>query len=238
MAEAMDMAGGTKVRGNQDVGPSGASAAARVYTVNGLARSSPWSTAFTPGRRGRGDGAPGLVITPIVDCIVVGVSVRDDKREPLSHALQARFGLALPDERRFVAFAGGRIAWDGPGRYRIVAPAGDAAQVDAVAEVARGFAAVVDQSHGAALVQISGSQVDAVLAKGTSMEIARVFPTGGVAVTSLGHLPAHLTRLDDVPTVEIATLRSMAQDMAEWLTTSASMYGIMVREARSLGAQI
>jgi len=233
MAEAM-----SAESADQASGPAGGSDCASLYVAPQALRQSPFGTGLTPGRRGVGDGTPGVLITPIVNSLILGLSVRASHRDALDRALRDVIGYGLPDDRSTVALGDGRLAWDGPHRYRLVLPTSEVAKAEQVANAARAHAAVVDQSHGSAVLQIAGPKVMDVLAKGTSMESARVFPVGAVALTSLGHLPVHLTHVDDTPTVEIATFRSMAEDLAEWLTGAGAMYGLVVREARALGAAI
>ncbi len=85
--------------------------------------------------------------------------------------------------------------------------------------MARIFAALgskavcIDQSHGRVRIGIEGPMVEQVLAKGTAVDLSLpAFPIGHSATTLVGHIAAHLTRVEE-RAFEIIVLRSFAESL-------------------------
>jgi sarcosine oxidase subunit gamma len=76
-----------------------------------------------------------------------------------------------------------------------------------------GKAALVDQSHGRIRISVSGIHAEAMLAKGTAVDLNKQsFSAGQTAMTLVGHISVHLTRIDP-DSFEILVLRSFAEDL-------------------------
>ncbi len=72
---------------------------------------------------------------------------------------------------------------------------------------------VVDQSHGRVRILVHGSNAATVLAKGTAVDLAlSAFPVGRSATTLIGHIAAHLTRIDN-DGFELLVLRGFAESL-------------------------
>ena len=72
---------------------------------------------------------------------------------------------------------------------------------------------LVDQSHGRTRIIVQGPQVEAMLAKGTAIDLhIDQFTVGSAASTLIGHVSAHLTRTGE-HCFEILVLRSFAENM-------------------------
>lgn len=77
--------------------------------------------------------------------------------------------------------------------------------------------AVVDQSHGRVRIVIEGEAVEAVLAKGTGLDLAG-FSVGCATTTLIGHIATHLTRT--APNrFELMVLRGFAETLWHDLET-------------------
>ncbi|MCF3642533.1 sarcosine oxidase subunit gamma [Rhizobium sp. TRM95111] len=113
----------------------------------------------------------------------------------------------------------------GPGQWLLVGdrplePTG----LQAIAAALDGRADVLDQSHGRVRIALGGSAVRTVLAKGTALDLhPHAFPVGASAMTMIGHLAVHLTKVDD-DRFEIVVTRSFAESLWEDLEAMAAEY--------------
>ena len=74
-------------------------------------------------------------------------------------------------------------------------------------------AAGVDQSQGRVRIRIEGKMTERVLAKGTAVNLSlATFPVGRSAATLIGHIAAHITRID-ISAFEIIVLRGFAESL-------------------------
>jgi sarcosine oxidase subunit gamma len=118
----------------------------------------------------------------------------------------------------------------GPGQWLIVgngplAPGG----VRAMEARADSLAALVDQSHGRVRIAIGGTPIEAVLAKGTGIDLAlAAFPVGQSAQTLIGHIAVHLTRVG-ADSFEIIVMRSFALDLWAALIDMGLEFGISAK---------
>ncbi len=71
----------------------------------------------------------------------------------------------------------------------------------------------VDQSQGRVRIRVEGRMAERVLAKGTAVDLSiAAFPVGRSATTLIGHIAAHLTRLDG-QVFEVIVLRGFAESL-------------------------
>ncbi|MDK1374060.1 MULTISPECIES: sarcosine oxidase subunit gamma [unclassified Sinorhizobium] len=71
----------------------------------------------------------------------------------------------------------------------------------------------VDQSHGRVRIRIEGKMASRALSKGTAIDLdPSVFPIGQSAVTLIGHIAAHITRVGS-EAFEIIVLRGFAESL-------------------------
>lgn len=71
----------------------------------------------------------------------------------------------------------------------------------------------VDQSQGRVRIRIEGKMAERVLAKGTALDLSlAAFPAGHSATTLIGHIAAHLTRVDG-QVFEVIVLRGFAESL-------------------------
>ncbi len=71
----------------------------------------------------------------------------------------------------------------------------------------------VDQSQGRVRIRIEGRMVERVLAKGTAVDLSiAAFPVGMSAMTLIGHITAHVTRVDAMA-FDIIVLRGFAESL-------------------------
>ncbi|WP_158964650.1 sarcosine oxidase subunit gamma [Chachezhania sediminis] len=133
----------------------------------------------------------------------------------LSRALDAAFGLSLPDVGAATAGGSARVIWFGRGQYLLIGPA-------PVADLAN-VAAVTDQSDAWAVVRLSGEGADEVLARLVPVDMRpAVFGEGAAIRTYLGHMTVSIARDDDAkgPGYRIMAFRSMAGTLVHEIETA------------------
>ncbi|MGQ2949037.1 MAG: sarcosine oxidase subunit gamma family protein [Agrobacterium sp.] len=126
--------------------------------------------------------------------------------------------LAAPDaadmEVRLSSLAKGDVRAVSPGQWFIVGeqPLSHADMTTFLAAL-EPQATGVDQSQGRVRIRIEGRMAERVLAKGTAVDLSiAAFPVGRSATTLIGHIAAHLTRLDG-PVFEVIVLRGFAESL-------------------------
>ncbi len=160
---------------------------------------------------------PGSHLERLPGAAVAWLAARRGQGEALARAMQAAFGLALPDTPRWAAASGRRAVWAGPGQWLIVAahepvPGGLAQELAAALTAVLGARAAVSiQSDGRALFRLSGADARETLARLCPIDLhPRAFGPGHAALTRLGQIACCLWQTDDAPTYEIAVPSSYA----------------------------
>lgn len=112
---------------------------------------------------------------------------------------------------------------NGPGQWFLV---GDAPlSADTLSDLARSLPdglSIVDQSHGRVRIAVEGDAVEAVLAKGTGVDLAR-FETGHATTTLIGHIATHVSRTA-IDRFELMPLRGFAESLWHDLEKMAAEY--------------
>jgi sarcosine oxidase subunit gamma len=120
----------------------------------------------------------------------------------------------------------------GPGQWFVVGDAPlSAADIGGKATLLAGKASIADQGHGRARIGISGAAVEAVLAKGTAVDLDRAnFVIGHSAMTLIGHISALITRTD-VDSFELMVLRGFAESLWDELLQMSLEFGVNAKTA-------
>ncbi len=161
----------------------------------------------------------GMTLTEIAAERITSVAPFAGKDRAVGAALKA-LGLGWPKPGQSVAGKGGRILWTGRGQAFLIG---------ADPEGLAGIAALTDQSDGWARIELSGADVEAVLARLVPLDLgAAAFPKGSVARSSLGHMMMVLHRSED-RAFEIMVFRSMAATAVHEL--HAAMTALAARAA-------
>jgi sarcosine oxidase subunit gamma len=121
----------------------------------------------------------------------------------------------------------GAALWLAPGAWLVVVEGGeDGALCEDLRARLRDLAAVVDQSHGRAVLRLAGIPARAVLAKGCRLDLhPRVFTPGMCAQTVIAQIAVLLHQCDEIPTYDLYVPAGYAVDFLEWLTSSAAEFG-------------
>lgn len=140
-------------------------------------------------------GAPrGLAALRITDCSPLAkVMVKADVDGRVARALGVAFGRSARDEH------GSLVVGCGPGEWLLLAPPGAAAALVEWAGTIpdEGLVSVLDETHGRALVRITGAATSATLAKICAIDLAdRVTPNRSAFRTSVAGVVADVVRED------------------------------------------
>jgi heterotetrameric sarcosine oxidase gamma subunit len=120
----------------------------------------------------------------------------------------------------------GTALWLAPGAWMVMAEkAGEGALYQDLLDRLRDLAAVVDQSHGRAVLRLAGSRARDVLAKGCRLDLhPRVFTPGMCAQTLIAQIGVLLHQCDEIPTYDLYVPAGYAVDFLEWLASSAAEF--------------
>jgi len=184
---------------------------------------------YGPGRLGRRDGAPGLILQELAQFTLASVIARKDQAAQASASALRAFGTSPPATPTFTAGSELTFVWSGPGHWLVL---GQQATEPAEARLDAAFgthASIFDQGGSRVLLELRGPRVRDVLAKGVSIDLhPRSFRTGDVAVTTASHLAVHLWQVADDPVYRLLVVRTYFDSLWRWLAASAAEYGCEV----------
>jgi sarcosine oxidase subunit gamma len=183
-----------------------------------------------PGRFGKPDGEPGVMIGELSGLGLATVASRQGQDAALKSAVLQAYGVQLPESSRVAQGSAVSFIGYGLGQWLAVseslaheALAGDLSQRLA------GLASISDQSGGRTVLRVSGPRARDVLAKGLPVDLdPRAFPLGSAAASIIGHMGVQLWQVDDTRSYDIAVFRSLSQSFWRWLTASAAEFGYEV----------
>ena len=122
-----------------------------------------------------------------------------------------------------------RIYWLGPNEWLVVCRISDGPDLMAgLRESLSGqHASVTDVTGGQIAMQLSGTGVRDVLAKGCTLDFhPDIFTVGNCAQSGLAKANVLIGLVDDQPTFEIVVRRSFAEYLALWLRHAAGEYRV------------
>jgi sarcosine oxidase, subunit gamma len=170
---------------------------------------------------------------------LVQVTARKGRQADLAAALRRALALDLPETGRVATGSESAALWLQPGSWLIKAP-GD--RQDGLPAFLRaslsGIAAVVDQSHGRCLFELSGVHAPAVLARLCRLDLhERAFAPGSSAATLVGHVSCLIYRGEaPVPSFGLIVGSTFAEWLLDELGTAAASYGWRFSRAQASAA--
>lgn len=187
-------------------------------------RLSPFGPELVPGRHGAAGGTPVIMAERRVDIVqVMGpeATVRDIA------------GLALPKPGRAEISGDAMAVWIQPSGWLVIRPRGtEGALARTLADSAGGAVAIVDQSHGRAVLRLSGTHARDVLAKGCRLDLhPRAFSAGRAATTTIDHITVTIVQVDATPTYDLVLPANFAEAFLDWLRKSAAEFGYEIVSA-------
>ncbi|MGB7739615.1 MAG: sarcosine oxidase subunit gamma family protein [Steroidobacteraceae bacterium] len=184
---------------------------------------------YRPGRVGRREDAPGLVLQEHTQFTLASVIARKNQAAQVAAAAQLAFGASLPTTPTIAAGNELAFIWSGPGHWLALGPQATQPVEASLGAVFGTHASVFDQSGSRVLLELRGARVREVLAKGVSIDLhSRSFRTGDVAVTTASHLAVHLWQVADQPVYRLLVVRTYFDSLWRWLAASAAEYGCEV----------
>lgn len=184
---------------------------------------------FGPGRFGRREGAPGLVVRDLQDFALATVIARRGQVEAAAGAAERAFGVALPTGPRAVAGRGVGFIGTGPGQWLALAAEAPEPIETRLHSALGELVSVFDQGDSRVMLELSGPRVRDVLAKGFAIDLhPRRFPTGQAALTTAAHVAVQLWQTSDAPTYRLLTVRTWFGSFWNWLASSAAEHGAQV----------
>lgn len=124
----------------------------------------------------------------------------------------------------------GTALWLAPGSWLVVADNHEDGALDqSLRAQLQDLAAVIDQSHGRAVLRLAGPRARDVLAKGCRLDLhPRVFRPRMCAQTVIAHIGVLLHQTDDAPTYDLFVPAGFALDFLAWLISSAEEFGYRI----------
>lgn len=121
----------------------------------------------------------------------------------------------------------------GPGQWFVIGDAPlSAAEIFGKTPLLDGKASISDQGHGRVRIGISGPAVEAVLAKGTAVDLALPnFPVDHSAMTLIGHISALISRTG-TESFELLVLRGFAGSLWDELIQMSLEFGVDARTGK------
>ena len=183
-----------------------------------------------PGRYGKAEGEPGVVISERVGLGLATVACRKGQADSLKAAIANVYGVELPDSSR--AAKGPKVGFigTGPGQWLAMSEGlGAEALARDLAQRLAGLASISDQSGGRTVIRVSGPRARDVLAKGLPIDLdPRAFPLGSAATSVIALMGVQLWQTEDTRSYDIAMFRSVSQSFWRWLTASSAEFGYEV----------
>lgn len=127
--------------------------------------------AWSPGRLGCREGAPGLVLQELTQFALASVIARKDQAVQVAEAAQGAFNASPPKTPAITAGNDLAFLWSGPNHWLALGPQ-VAENIETRLEAVFGpHASIFDQSGSRVLLELSGQRVRDVLAKGVSIDL-------------------------------------------------------------------
>ena len=186
-----------------------------------------------PGRYGKAEGEPGVIISELIGLGVATVACRKGQAPALSAKVKKAYAVDLPASSCVAKGPKVKFIGYGPGQWLAVSEslANEALARDLKAKL-KGLASVSDQSGGRTVLRIGGSRARDVLTKGLPIDLdPRAFPLGSAATSAISYIGVQLWQADDTRSYDIAIFRSLTESFWRWLTASAAEFGYEVAPA-------
>ena len=164
------------------------------------------------------DGTPGITLQERRALAIVHVDAWDDKATECAGAVEAACGTAPASANSKASEANGTaVLWVGPGRW-LVTEAEKRDLPALITDFIGDLGVVTDHSHSRVCWRLSGPDLRALLAKGSTVDFDR-FGDGDCLGTLLGHFTVTIQgRGED--SADLYGARSFAVDLQDWLVES------------------
>ncbi len=180
----------------------------------------PFGPDFTPGRHGARADSPVTLTERKVDIVQVMAGRGGDA------SAASAVGSALPGPGRAEIAGSSMTVWIQPSGWLVIRPRGvEGALARLLASSAGETVAIVDQSHGKAVLRISGARAGNVLAKGSRVDLhARAFAPGSATTTTIDHITVTIVKVDETA-YDLILPANFAEAFTDWLRMAAAEFG-------------
>lgn len=179
-------------------------------------------TRFAPGRYGKTDGRPGVLVRERRIALLASVIARRGAVSAGAATAVATAIERLPDGAALT------VLGVGPGHWWIESAA-SARSADDLQTMFEGVASVFDLTDSRVVFELGGPRVRDALAKMLPIDLhPSVFRPGDVAVTIASHIGVTLWRTADAPQYRLAVARSYSGSFWRSFVASAAEYGCEV----------
>ncbi|MBK8457719.1 MAG: sarcosine oxidase subunit gamma [Phyllobacteriaceae bacterium] len=190
---------------------------------------SPLGTAFKPGRHGKPDGAPGVIVCERKPATIVQVAAFSGRETAVREALVKAAGLKLNGKPGAGVVNGSRAGFGvAPGRWLIADDKEGLAGSFAKA-IAHEDGAVTRLTHGRSVFRIEGPRAEWVLAKLFAVDFSpEAFPVGDAVSTTHHDVFAAIQRVGE-NAFDLYVFRSFARSFFETLVRAGEEVGCEVK---------
>lgn len=179
-----------------------------------------------PGRSGRADGAPGLIVHERGDLVFASLIAARGREDALRAATHATVDIELPAAGHTAGGEGVLFVWSGPGRWLVQAARASTPDIETLLAPLAAHAAVCDLGDSRLVLDLAGPRVRAVLAKGLPLDLdPDVFTTGCSASSTINYIAVQLWQTGPEPVYRLAVPRSYGASFLDWLLGAAAEYG-------------
>ncbi len=200
---------------------------------------SPLHGLMIPGKHGYNKGQPQVSFQETY-AQLVQLTPKRGQEKALEQAMRTHMGIGLAQTGQWQGDEtedGRRIIWSGLNQWMLQSSANNQRDLYQIClEHCAPYAAVVEQSHGRCIIQLSGKAAPEVLKRHSHIDLhLDSFTFGQVAITQIAHISVLLLRLDDTvdthePCFELHVFRGFAESLWEELSHSAAQFGYEVRQ--------
>lgn len=177
----------------------------------------PLPDCLTPGRHGKAEGPPGVVLRERPPGLIASVIARRGAAQGLASAL-----------RRDLAGGASTVLGVGPGHWWVVSETPQPS-IDDLQEMYEGMASVFDITDSRMVLEIGGPRIRETLAKMLPIDLHHsAFKTGDVAVTVASHIGITLWQTADGPRYRLAVPRSYSASFWRAFVAAAAEHGCEV----------
>lgn len=183
-------------------------------------------------------GGDGLTIAER-HAALVQITARKGRQNDVAATVGRVLSLDLPAPGHATNGSGRTAIWVQPGSWLIRAPGDQQGELaTSLRQSLVGIAAVVDQSHGRSVIELSGKHAQAVLARLCRLDLhERAFAPGNSASTLVGHVSCQLFRLESpVPSFGLIVGSTFAEWLLDEIQAAASSYGWTFQPTRDAAA--
>ena len=186
-----------------------------------------------PGRSGRAEGPPGLVVREVHGLRTASLVARRGAAQQLAAACLEAYGVELPATPRAVDGRGATFVWVGPAQWLVELPPGDE-EIEALL-AARSATLPRGRAERQPRRARSGGAAGARRARQGAADrpAPGAFRIDDVAVTAIAHVGLQLRQISEAPCYRLAVVRSYFGSFWHWLASSSAEYGCEVIAARA-----